>query len=621
MTELIHSFHIPVMGTAFTIESPLKVARYGISSVISLVDDSLIEKMRRFCCRVMGQECAPIRKHDDDSRANRITSYLNLLDEAVKEQFEKLKTSAFEVGTEITKYFELLPESSSLKSVYKAMLSIRDSVEKLRIQEELREKIKPGTIDVNIMTKVDRPAFDRNGAPLGSEFSDALAALRGYARSRVESSIVFSAGFNGRLYGYTEHFDDFHADENGRIKKKIVIKVNDYRSALTQGKFFAKKGLWVSEFRLESGLNCGGHAFGHGGSLMGPSLEEFRNRKDELIATLFEIYNRALRQKKKRTFDRPHPLRITAQGGIGTTHEHNFILRHYGMDAAGWGTPFLLVPEATTVDPTTLRKLCDAGPNDLFLSDVSPLGVPFNNLRTSPSEEAKLERIRQGKPGSPCTKGYLKSNTEFTETALCVASSAYQERKIKQILDENGGDMQASRAAIEAVTAKSCLCTDLGGTALLVHDLVESRDVSCTPAICPGPGLAYFNKPVSLRTMVDHIYGRTSIIEDSARPNLFISELEMTIDYFENELRAALPHPNEQTAKYLREFEASLREGIVYYREIIPLWLDETPEYRARMERDLGRCLEKLQEVVSRFQDIPTLGLGSCLECGRQTAL
>jgi hypothetical protein len=621
MTELIHSFHIPVMGTAFTIESPLKVARYGISSVISLVDDSLIEKMRRFYCRVMGQECTPIRKHDDDSRANRVTAYLNLLDEAVKEQFEKLKASAFEVGTEITKYFELLPDHSSLKSLYKAMLSIRDSVEKYRIQEELRKKIKPGTIDVNIMTKVDHPGFDRIGAPLPSEFSDALAALRGYARSRVESSIVFSAGFNGRLYGYTEHFDDFHADENGRIKKKIVIKVNDYRSALTQGKFFAKKGLWVSEFRLESGLNCGGHAFAHGGSLMGPSLEEFKNRKDELIATLFEIYNRALRQKKKRTFDRPHPLRITAQGGIGTANEHNFILRHYGMDAAGWGTPFLLVPEATTVDAATLKKLCDAGRDDLFLSDVSPLGVPFNNLRTSPSEEAKLERIRTGKPGSPCTKGYLKSNTEFTEMAICVASRAYQERKIKQILDENGGDMEASRAAIEAVTAKSCLCTDLGGTALLAHDLVESQDVPCAPAICPGPGLAYFTKPVSLKDMVDHIYGRTDIIENSTRPNLFISELEMDIDYFEKELLQALPQPNEQTAKYLREFEATLREGIVYYRDIVPLWIDETPEYRARMNRDLGRCLERLQQVVSRYQDTPALELGSCLECGRETAV
>ena len=31
------------MGTGFTIATPLNVARYGISSVISLVDDALID--------------------------------------------------------------------------------------------------------------------------------------------------------------------------------------------------------------------------------------------------------------------------------------------------------------------------------------------------------------------------------------------------------------------------------------------------------------------------------------------------------------------------------------------------------------------------------------------------
>jgi hypothetical protein len=36
------------MGTSFTVDTPLKVARYGISSVVSLVDDVLVEQMRRF---------------------------------------------------------------------------------------------------------------------------------------------------------------------------------------------------------------------------------------------------------------------------------------------------------------------------------------------------------------------------------------------------------------------------------------------------------------------------------------------------------------------------------------------------------------------------------------------
>ena len=42
-----HSFHIPVMGIGYTIDTPLNVAHLGMDSVISLVDDILIEKLRK----------------------------------------------------------------------------------------------------------------------------------------------------------------------------------------------------------------------------------------------------------------------------------------------------------------------------------------------------------------------------------------------------------------------------------------------------------------------------------------------------------------------------------------------------------------------------------------------
>ncbi len=88
---------------------------------------------------------------------------------------------------------------------------------------------------------------------------------------------------------------------------------------------------------------------------MGPVLEEFKREKDRLIGELFVLYNAARRQKGKTTFDEPHPVRITAQGGIGTALEQELLIHHYKVDATGWGTPFLLVPEATTTDPETLR--------------------------------------------------------------------------------------------------------------------------------------------------------------------------------------------------------------------------------------------------------------------------
>jgi len=39
-----HSFHVPVMGIAFTIDTPIKIAKYGISSVISLLMTSSLKK-------------------------------------------------------------------------------------------------------------------------------------------------------------------------------------------------------------------------------------------------------------------------------------------------------------------------------------------------------------------------------------------------------------------------------------------------------------------------------------------------------------------------------------------------------------------------------------------------
>ena len=77
---------------------------------------------------------------------------------------------------------------------------------------------------------------------------------------------------------------------------------------------------------------------------------------------------------------------ITVQGGIITAGENEFLLKHYQIDATGWGTPFLLVPEAVSVDAETLNELLSAGEKEIYMSDVSPLNVPFQNLYTSGSE-------------------------------------------------------------------------------------------------------------------------------------------------------------------------------------------------------------------------------------------
>ncbi len=132
-----HTFHIPVLGLGFTIDTPLKVARYGISSVVSIVDDILIERMRRFHTEQEGEVFTPITPAEPDSRAKRITAYLNLLNRQVNQQFDDLKQQAFVEGTDITRYFDLLPDSSTLKIRYQQMLAEADSV----LRGELERKL------------------------------------------------------------------------------------------------------------------------------------------------------------------------------------------------------------------------------------------------------------------------------------------------------------------------------------------------------------------------------------------------------------------------------------------------------------------------------------------------
>jgi len=582
-----HTFHIPVMGTGFTIDTPLKVARYGISSVISLVDDVLIEQVRKYHCDRLGEPFEPIGAGEEDARGRRITAYLNFVDRIVRRQSQALQAAPFEDGSEITRYFRMLPESP-LKTAYQDMLGAPDGPGKDRLQALLRPLAVPGSIDVNIMTKLDRDAY-RHGQKMPPEYADAMAALRGFARSVLSSAIIFSAGINQRLYRYAATFDDFFADASGQFKKTIILKVSDFRSAEVQGKFLAKRGLWVSEFRIESGLNCGGHAFATDGHLMGPVLEEFKQKRQELISVLQEAYRSALAAQGRPTSQAPGDVRITVQGGIGTASENDFLLRYYHLDGTGWGTPFLLVPEATNVDRNQLEKLLSARPGDVYLSDSSPLGVPFWNLRTSSSEEARRQRNHVGKPGSPCPKGYASLSTELTETPVCLASRVYITRKLEHLAEENLSEEQFAFTR-KSVLDKSCLCHDLSGGVALTYNF----DAKATPAICCGPNIVNFSKLASLEEMVSHIYGRLCLLANNERPNMFVQELRLYVEHLRKEISCFSIGLSHRPQGYFSSFRENLLSGVDYYCELA----------RQFIEEKRGQFLEELESLRNEIESV-----------------
>lgn len=587
-----HSFYIPVMGLAFTVDTPVKVARFGISSAVSIMSDVLLEQMREFYAKECGEDFFPIPE-GDNQRTERITAYLDLMNRIVTRQIENMRQEEFGKGKEIDKYFRILPQESPLKSEYLAMQNLNGNA-RIIAENNLREKITPGSIDVNIMTKVDKNNHTKDGEMLPAEYSDAVSALRGFANSSLESSVVFSAGMNPRLFSFLETMPDFFPNQEGKIRKKVIIKVSDFRSAMIQGKYLAKKGIWIHEFRIESGLNCGGHAFATDGFLLGPILEEFKQKRQNLTEELLEICNQALSQKDIPTISKENAqLRITVQGGIGTNNEDKFLRSYYQLDGTGWGSPFLLVPEATTVDEKTLKDLSEARPEDYYLSDASPLGVLFNNFRKSTAETQIINRLQKNRPGSPCYKKYLCFNSEYTEIPICTASREYQYKKLKELEEKNLSSAEKEIKILE-ITSKDCLCEGLASSALLVNKIKDPHKLSAV-TVCPGPNLAYFSKILSLEQMVDFIYGKINGLHSRYRPHMFVNELQLYVDYLSKEIDKNINNLSDKKSKYFGAFKSELLKGIEYYQNLIPNIKDESETLKTKMQEELEQLKNSLQ--------------------------
>ena len=588
MTLQNHSFHIPVMGLGYTVDTPVKVAHLGISSVISLVDDILMEKMREFYSIKFDFPFKAISSKVEDFRAKRITAYLDMMDKLVHEKYDELVQTIHQKESELEKYLDLLPESKKIKEKLNNLLenaSLKDA------KKWVKENLLPGSIDVNIMTKLDQVRY-KDGEQLPSEYNDAHAALRGFANSTLSSSLVLSAGMNPRLYSYLEKFEDFYPNENGELKKQIILKVSDYRSAMVQGRFLAKKGIWVSEYRIESGLNCGGHAFATQGFLMGPILDEFKEKRNELLEATFKVYQKGLEDKNITPPEVAPEMKVTAQGGLGTNEEHSFLMDEYKLDNVGWGSPFMLVPEACNVDEQSLNLLKDAEEDDLYLSNASPLGVYFNNVKGSSQQVNIQKSVDEDKQGFPCTKRFLAFNSEFTKVPICTASKQYLKLKVDET-EQAEGDVKTLKATL---AEKECLCEGLSNSTYLANH-IEPESKRTGVSICPGPNIAYFKKTYSLKEMTDHIYGKINLLKGIKRPNLFVKELGMYVDYLENRLNELGSSPEEKQLGYFRTFRKNIQEGISYYHSLFEKYEGKLKEMKEGVFEELEGFNKKLEKL------------------------
>ncbi len=164
-------------------------------------------------------------------------------------------------------------------------------------------------------------------------------------------------------------------------------------------------------------------------------------------------------------------------------------------------------------------------------------------------------------------------------------------------------DENEYKKRFDAVVIKACICHDLGQAALIKNAIATK--VPGFTAVCPGPNLAYFSKIATLKEMTDHIYGRTNLLNDTPRPNMFIKELGMYLDYLKKDITKSLEIMNEQKIKYFTEFKNNLLEGIEYYRKLFPQMMEESVEYRTKMLNDLEECNQRLLDMVEEFRSRP----------------
>ncbi len=488
------------MGICYTADTPIRVAHFGITSVISLVDDGLLEEYRMAYAERLGLDLGS----PQTTRIGRIRSYLDFVADEVERKFERLCAERFDGGSDKDRYFLMLPLDSRLRVEYDGIFA-KTGLARVAAEANLTEKMKPGEIQANIMVGLnhEEAAFD---------------AVRGFAASKVKGSLVLSAGVNLAVFEEIAKCKDFYRTRDKAPSKKIILKVSDFRSALIQGRYLAKKGLEVYEYRIESGVNCGGHAFFESKKLLLDVVREFVEKKNELFETtrgmiakfaqsVADVNARGMATSASKMTSAPvsandsvreivpppSPARITAQGGLCSPEDIEKIMS-LGIDGVGVGTPFLLVPQATSVDKETRRLLVAAKPEDVYVSHASPLGFPFVNLRTSTAAKLCRKKVQEYfapqeeksgtpelKPGFPCLQHYLCRQIPGFDHPVCMASREYVMHRLAEIdkleRDEIAVASHSGKVAdLDRIRDKNATICHSGGSAATdrIHEVATS---------------------------------------------------------------------------------------------------------------------------------------------------
>ena len=133
--------------------------------------------------------------------------------------------------------------------------------------------------------------------------------------------------------------------------------------------------------------------------------------------------------------------------------------------------------------------------------------------------------------------------------------------------------------------------------AAFVTNEIETRE-SKAVSICPGPNMAYFDKLLSLEDMTKHIYGLKNFMSRTDRPNMFMKELNLYMDYLKNKLEEAKKDWNKKQEKYFNRFFENMNDGIAYYNNLFDSVKDKYEQTKDETLASLEKTKSKLAELA-----------------------
>jgi hypothetical protein len=119
--------------------------------------------------------------------------------------------------------------------------------------------------------------------------------------------------------------------------------------------------------------------------------------------------------------------------------------------------------------------------------------------------------------------------------------------------------------------------------------------------------MAYYSKIMSLKNITDHIYGRDNMITRTDRPNLFIKELNIYMDYLKQKLEAFKVSINKKDEKYLLTFISNLNEGILYYKSLFYNMKTTFEHKKDAVFIELFKCQNTLNAMTFEIQNMAVM--------------